>query len=82
MTEYTTENYEYKTIIIDWGKGTSEEQVDVVIGDGKTVFDEDFPFDARIFFYFHDDAEFQKAKGKTILPDIGFRVLAEEGDDD
>jgi hypothetical protein len=34
----------------------------VVVGDGQTVFDDDYPFDDRIFYYFHDQAELEDAK--------------------
>ena len=79
MTEYNLEDYTYKTVVINWydEPEDTEMEVDVVIGDGKTVFDENFPYDNRIFFYFHDKAEFESAK--TDKPDAGveFRILRE-----
>jgi hypothetical protein len=35
--------------------------VTVVVGDGVTVYDEDFEYDQRVFFYFQDEAEFASA---------------------
>lgn len=47
---------------------------DVVIGDGQTDFDEDYPFDDRVLFYFHDEAEFERAKTD---PEVaGFLVVS------
>lgn len=37
---------------------------DVVIGDGNTTYDENYPFDERIWFYFHDEAEFERCKSE------------------
>ena len=36
-------------------------EVTVVVGDGITVYDEDFEYDNRVFFYFQDEAEFAEA---------------------
>jgi hypothetical protein len=70
--------YEIKDVVVSWYDDTENEQeVYVVIGDGKTKFDENFEFDARIFFYFQDRAEYELAKGEEIQEDIGFRVLRE-----
>lgn len=38
---------------------------DVVIGDGKTTYDDDYPFDYRIFFYFTDGADFERCKSES-----------------
>lgn len=48
-------------------------EVDVVIGDGKTVFDDNFDFDARIFFYFENETQFKSAIG-TYHEEIGFTI--------
>ncbi len=32
---------------------------DVVVGDGSTIYDDTYAYDDRIFFYFHDEEEFQ-----------------------
>ena len=66
--------YEIKEAVITYGDGVAME-VDVAIGDGKTEFNSDFPFDERIYFYFHDLAEYEKAKGENIDPNIGFRII-------
>lgn len=79
MTEYNLEDYTYKTVVINWydDPKDTEMEVDVVIGDGKTVFDENFPYDARIFFYFHDNAEYESAKTDTPDAGVEFRILRE-----
>lgn len=79
MSEYNLENYEYKTVLISWEDQSAgeQQQVDVVIGDGKTVFDENFPYDQTICFYFHDKAEYESAKGAEIDKAIGFRIVSE-----
>jgi hypothetical protein len=71
------ENYEIKTVIISYEDDTEPIEVDVVIGDGKTDFDENFPFDARIYFYFRDLAEYEQAKGEGINPNFEFRIVSE-----
>ena len=73
------ENYEIKSVIISYDDGTEPIEVDVVIGDGKTTFDENFPFDARVYFYFHDLAEYELAKGEEVRHDKGieFRIVGE-----
>lgn len=70
-----------RTVLITWydQPEDTEEEVDVVVGDGNTIFDGDYEFDERIFFYFHDEAEFQSAKEKE-HPDIGFRIIEEVED--
>lgn len=69
--------YEFKTVIISYDDDTQPIEVDVVVGDGKTTFDENFEFDARVYFYFKDQAEYESAKGVDILPDIEFRIVEE-----
>lgn len=73
------ENYEIKSVIISYDDGTEPIEVDVVIGDGKTDFDENFPFDYRVYFYFRDLAEYELAKGEEIRHDKGieFRIVEE-----
>ena len=55
-----------KTITYRWldEPDGNEYAGDVVIGDGNTIYDESFPFDERIFFYFHDEAEFERCKSE------------------
>ena len=50
------------------------EDVTVAIGDGKTKFDEDYDFDARVYFYFDDRAQFDKAQVEE-LEEVGFRIV-------
>lgn len=62
-----------------------EEEVDVIIGDGVAVFDEDFSYDARVYFYFDNREQFERAK-RELIEDVGFRIVRvidqdEEGDD-
>lgn len=73
------ENYEIKSVVISYDDNTEPIEVDVVIGDGKTIFDENFPFDHRVYFYFHDLAEYELAKGEEIREDKGieFRIIGE-----
>jgi hypothetical protein len=72
------QQYEIKDVVISWyDDPENEQEVYVVIGDGKTEFDENFEFDSRIFFYFQDQAEFDLAKGNEIQENIGFRILKE-----
>lgn len=52
----------------------------VAVGDGSVVFDDKFPMDERIFFYFHDAAEFEAAKADEVNPDFGFRIIREVPD--
>lgn len=53
---------EHKTIKASWyADGRDPFTTEVVIGDGQTIFDETYPFDDRIFFYFHNKAEFDLA---------------------
>lgn len=54
------DDIDFRDVIISYEDG-EEVEVTVVVGDGKTVFDETFEYDARVFFYFHDEAEFNDA---------------------
>lgn len=65
---------EHRTIVADWQDAMPQFTADVVIGDGQTDFDEDYPFDDRVLFYFHDEAEFERAKTD---PEVaGFLVVS------
>lgn len=72
-------NFEYKDVIITYDEPNEEPvEVTVVIGDGNTLFDEDFPMDARVYFYFHDEKEYRQAfENDGILPEFGFRIVKE-----
>jgi hypothetical protein len=42
----------------------------VGIGDGNTFFDENFEFDDKVFYYFHDEADFEKAHDPMNSPSM------------
>lgn len=44
---------------------TEEFDVTVVVGDGSVVFDDDFDFDERVFYYFENEEEFEAHKVST-----------------
>jgi hypothetical protein len=46
--------------ILFYGEESSETRL-VGIGDGNTFFDENFEFDDKVFYYFHDEADFENA---------------------
>ena len=46
---------------------------DVVISDGTIDLDDDYPFDSRIMFYFHDQNEFDRAQHEYD-DNIGFTI--------
>lgn len=50
------------------------DEVTVAIGDGKTKFDENFDFDARVYFYFDDLAQFKRAQLEE-LEEVGFQIV-------
>lgn len=51
-------------------------EVDVVVGDGTQVFDEDYEYDERIFFYFQDAEEYKLAfSGGSPSEGIEFEIL-------
>lgn len=60
--------YEFIDILFDGYDDT--ESVLVGIGDGNTVFDEDFPLDGKVFYYFHDESEFQQAHDPSNCPSM------------
>jgi hypothetical protein len=62
------------TIMFDASEPDNLDDVTVVIGDGKTKFDEDFDFDARVYFYFDDLAMFKQAQLEE-LEDVGFQIV-------
>lgn len=62
------------TIMFDADRPSELEDVTVAIGDGKTVFDENYPMDARVYFYF-DDLEHFKRAHLSELEDVGFRIV-------
>ena len=62
-----------KTIEYRWKDDETLYTADVVIGDGKTTYDEDFPYDERVLFYFHDEAEFELAR-RVFNESVGFFI--------
>ena len=54
MSTETIKTIEYRWFDEPDGKTYT---ADVVVGDGTQEFDENYPFDERIFFYFTDQAE-------------------------
>lgn len=62
------------TIMFDASDPGTLEDVTVVIGDGQTKFDENFDFDARVYFYFDDLAQFKQAQLQE-LEDVGFQIV-------
>lgn len=62
------------TIMWDADRPSELEDVTVAIGDGKTVFDENYPMDARVYFYFDDLDHFKRAH-LAELEEVGFRVV-------
>ena len=62
-----------KTIQYRWKDDETLYTADVIIGDGKTTYDEDFPYDERVLFYFHDEAEFELAR-RVFDEGVGFFI--------
>jgi hypothetical protein len=56
------------------------EEVVLVIGDGVAVFDEEFPYDERVYFHFDNAEQYETAK-TTLLKNVGFVVLRELEED-
>jgi hypothetical protein len=53
----------YEDVTLRWHDTPNKEfHALVVVGDGSTDFDETFDYDERVFFYFHDDEEFDRAR--------------------
>ena len=59
------------------GYGSRYENVIVGIGDGSTVFDDDFEFDSRVYYYFADEAEYRAAAFGTEETDLPFIIIKE-----
>lgn len=75
MSENQTETGEYVDVLITWdSEQTDTDEVTVVIGDGSVVYDDNYPFDARVYFYFDNQEQFEKAKTE-ILDDINFQII-------
>jgi len=73
MSKNATE--EFVDVLITWDtEQTDTDEVVVAIGDGSVVYDEDFAFDPRVYFYFDNREQFELAKTK-IIEDINFQIL-------
>jgi hypothetical protein len=62
MATETIKTIEYRWLDETDGKTYT---ADVVIGDGQTMYDENYPLDERIWFYFTDEAGFEECKSET-----------------
>ena len=70
-----SETEQYVDVLITWDKEqTDTEEVLVAIGDGSVAFDENYPFDPRVYFYFENQEQFELAK-TGIVEDINFQIL-------
>lgn len=70
---------DFRDVIIQWLEDTTNEEffsATVVVGDGNTEYDETFDYDDRVFFYFHDEAEFEAYK--TPQEGVDFMVVSEQ----
>jgi len=73
MSKNATE--EFVDVLITWDtEQTDTDEVVVAIGDGSVAYDEDFPFDPRVYFYFDNREQFELAKTK-VIEDINFQIL-------
>lgn len=71
---------EIRTIEFYWNDDADKtiESADVVVGDGTIKYDEEYDeFDPRIFFYFHDEAEFTQAR-KGNADNVEFTITGVE----
>jgi hypothetical protein len=73
MTENATA--QYVDVLITWDtEQTDTDEVVVAIGDGSVAYDEDYPYDPLVYFYFDNREQFEKAKS-GIVEDINFQIL-------
>lgn len=68
---------ELKSVIASFDPNEPPEEIIVAIGDGTIDFDENYPFDARVYFYFHDKREYNTAKSGVYDDNIGFTIIGE-----
>ena len=69
-----------RTVLIRWVDEPDDMpfEVDVVVGDGEVLFDEDYEYDERIFFYFQNREEYKVAfSGGSPSDGIEFEILEE-----
>ena len=60
----------YEFVDIMFNNYDDTESVLVGIGDGNTVFDDYFEFDDKVFYYFYDEADFEKAHDPMNSPSM------------
>jgi hypothetical protein len=73
MSKNATE--EFVDVLITWDtEQTDTDEVVVAIGDGSVAYDEDYPYDPRVYFYFDNREQFEKAL-TGIVEDINFQIL-------
>ncbi len=66
---------EFVDVLVTWDdEQTDTDEVTVVIGDGSVVYDENYPYDPRVYFYFDNREQFELAK-TGIIQDINFQIL-------
>lgn len=69
-----------RTVLVRWVEDPDDMpfETDVVVGDGTQVFDEDYEYDERIFFYFQNAEEYKVAfSGGSPSDGIEFEILEE-----
>jgi hypothetical protein len=74
MSKDPYKNLEFLDVLIQQDPEWEAEEVLVVIGDETVKFDEDFPYDERVYFHFDNKEQFEQAKTE-MLEDVGFIVL-------
>jgi hypothetical protein len=62
------------TILVDAHYPQNTDDVTVAIGDGRTKFDESFDFDPRVYFYFDDQAAFDRSRREEV-EEVGFQIV-------
>jgi hypothetical protein len=73
MSKKQTE--EFVDVLVTWDdEQTDTDEVTVVIGDGSVVYDENYAYDPRVYFYFDNREQFELAK-TGIIQDINFQIL-------
>ena len=75
------ENLTFVDALVQQDPDWEPEEVLLVIGDGNVVFDENFPYDERVYFHFDNAQQYETAK-TTMMDDVGFIVLRELEDEE
>lgn len=69
-----------RTVLVRWIEDPDDMpfETDVAICDGTVPLDDEYEYDERIFFYFHDAAEYRLAfSGGSPADGIEFEILEE-----